>query len=177
VSNRFRPGLVDSISSVSHIAPLVVDVADATLREVVGRASGGALAAYKNGYLDPYLLDQRLEELQEELGEEIDLICYFNDRRQDTGTPAEVPTPEQVRAALVGSAVEWPDDPERPQTGLYLYVADAPDAVEFLLTVDLRFFTRETLEALAREMEAVTVAIALDPTAGTGVRARAAATT
>ena len=177
VSNRFRPGLVDSISSVSHIAPLVVDVADATLGDVVGRASGGALAAYKNGYLDPYLLDGLLARVQAELGAEVDLICYFNDRRQATAAPAEVPTPEQVRAALADSTVEWPDDPERPQTGLYLYVADAPGAVEFLLTVDLRFFTRETLEELVREMEAVTVAIALDPTAGTGVRARAAATT
>jgi len=177
VSNRFRPGLADSISSVSHIAPLLVDVADSTLGAAVGRASRGALAAYKSGYLDPYLEEDLEVRLAAELGTRVELICYFNDRRQAAEEPAEVPTAEQVRAALAESTVDWPEDPERPRTGLYLSVADAPGAVEFLLTVDLRYFTRTALEELVRGIEAVTVAIALDPTAGTGVRARAAATT
>lgn len=178
VSNRFRPGLADSISSISQVTPLLVDVADVTLAEAVGRAARGSLTAYKNGYSDPYAQDRVIDRVNVERGEEVELVCYYNDRRQqERDAPAgDPPTPEQIRAALGESTMDWPDDPEKPRTGLYLYVADdEPGAIDFLLSVDVRFFTRAELEALARDMEAVTVAIALDPAAPTGVRSTAAA--
>lgn len=174
VSNRFRPGLSESVSSVSFITPLLVDVAGATLAEAVGRASRGALSAYKNGYCDPAALNELEEVVQAERGG-VELGTYFNDRRQEEPFTGPLPTEDEVRAAVAGSTLDWPVDPERPQTALYLYVADAPDAVEFLLTVDLRHFTRAELEALVRDFEAVAVRIALEPTADTGVPAPAVA--
>lgn len=43
------------------------------------------------------------------------------------------------------------------------------------MSVDLRYWTRAELEALVRDIEATVVATALEPTAPTGVRTTAAA--
>jgi non-ribosomal peptide synthetase component F len=178
VSNRFRPGLAESVSTISQVTPLMVDVADATLGEVVARAVRASLTAYKNGYSDPYAQDEVVERVNAERGEEVELTCYYNDRRQRAEPAGELPTEAEIRAAVARSTVEWPDDPEKPRTGLYVYVADDdPGSVDFLMSVDLRHFTRDELEALVRDIEAVTVATALAPDTPTGVRTPAAATT
>jgi condensation domain-containing protein len=177
VSNRFRPGLADSVSSVSQVTPLMVDVADVTLEGAVRRAATGSLTAYKNGYSDPYAQDVVVDRVNAERGEEVELVCYYNDRRQRDTPDGPVPTAAEIRAALPASTVDWPDDPEKPRTGLYVYVADDdPDAIDFIMSVDLRYWTRAELEALVRDIEATVVATALDPTAPTGVRTTAAAT-
>lgn len=177
VSNRFRPGLADSVSSVSQVTPLLVDVADVTLEGAVRRAATGSLAAYKNGYSDPYAQDVVVDRVNAERGEEVELVCYYNDRRQRGAPDGPIPTAAEIRAARPASTVDWPDDPEKPRTGLYVYVADDdPDAIDFIMSVDLRYWTRAELEALVRDIEATVVATALDPAAPTGVRATAAAT-
>jgi hypothetical protein len=177
VSNRFRPGLADSVSTVSQVTPLMVDVGGCTLGEAVGRAARGSLAAYKNGYSDPYAQDVVVDRVNAERGEEVQLACYFNDRRQrDRDAAGEPPTDAEIRAAVGRSTVDWPDDPEKPRTGLYVYVADdVPGAVDFIMSVDVRHFTRAELAALVRDIEAVAVGIALDPGAPTGVPAGAPA--
>jgi hypothetical protein len=177
VSNRFRPGLADSVSSVSQVTPLMVDVADVTLEGAVRRAATGSLAAYKNGYSDPYEQDVVVDRVNAERGEEVELVCYYNDRRQREAPDGPVPTAAEIRAARSASTVDWPDDPEKPRTGLYVYVTDDdPAAIDFIMSVDLRYWTRAELEALVRDIEATVVATALDPTAPTGVRTTAAAT-
>lgn len=172
VSNRFRPGLSDSISTISQVTPLVVDVADASLAQVVARAVRGALNAYKNGYSDPYAQDVVVDRVNAERGEEVELICYFNDKRQQdrqAGT-GEPPTDEQILAAVPLSTVDWPEDPEKPRTGLYVYVDDStPGAIEFRMSVDVRHWTRAELVDLVHDIEATAVAIALDPDSPSGV--------
>jgi hypothetical protein len=177
VSNRFRPGLSDSISTVSQVTPLMVDVADVSLEGAVRRASTGSLSAYKNGYSDPYAQDVVVDRVNAERGEEVELVCYYNDRRQrDTAAGVvPVPTAAEIRAAVPLSTVDWPDDPEKPRTGLYVYVNDAvEDAIDYVMSVDLRHWTKAELLAVVHEIEAVVVGTALDPAAPTGVRSTAA---
>ena len=165
-------------ASKAGLMGLMVDVADGTLADAVARAVRGSLAAYKNGYSDPYAQDEVVDRVNAERGEEVELTCYYNDRRQlDRDAPAgDPPTAEQIRAALDRATVDWPDDPEKSRTGLYASVSDdGPDAVEFLVSVDLRHWTRGELVELVRDIEAAAVAIALDPTAPTGVRSAATA--
>jgi non-ribosomal peptide synthetase component F len=170
VSNRFRPGLAESVSPVSQVTPLMIDVADITVGEAVTRSAQSALAAYKNAYCDPYEQDEVVERVGVERGEEIDLSCYYNDRRQlDRGPTGETPTAEQIRAAVPAGTAHWEHELEMSKAKVYLYVDEAPGAIEFLLSVDTRYFSAEETEALAREMETVAVEAALDPTAATGV--------
>jgi hypothetical protein len=153
--NRFRPELAGSVSTVAQLTPVLVRAGGGSLGDAVRRASAAALGAYKNGYFDPYGLDA----LAAGIGTE--RICFVNDRRTATGP---VPTAAEVRAAPQ-STVDWPDDPQRPRHGLYLHFSDAPDAIELSLTLDLRHPVPGGPLRLAREIEAVAVATALDPAA------------
>src|SRR5262249_3287983 len=80
VSNRFRPGLADSVSSLLKVTPLVFDVADRTVEHVLSALTGKALAAYMNAYYDAYEQVERIARIERERGEELDLSCFYNDR-------------------------------------------------------------------------------------------------
>jgi hypothetical protein len=175
VSNRFRPGFADSVSPLAQVSPCVVDVADLTLGEVVGRAWHAAMTAYKHAYYDPTLRVKLIDAVNADRGQEIDISCFFNDRREQAreqatdGRPA--PTEQQIRDALPLSTLRWePAGPTRQK--LYLDLNDAPDgsdAVDITASADNSYLTRADMEALVRGMEAVLVEAALDPTATTGV--------
>lgn len=173
VSNRFRPGLADSVSTLSYVSPFMIDLAGVDLAGAVGRAAQGTLSAYKNAYCDPYQQDDVWARVNEERGAAIELSCYYNDRRQDQRGAGEdgPPTAAQIRAALPASRLDWVRDLEMPGSTLYLYVDDAPGAVDFELSADTRYFAPDDLAALVRGIEAVTVEAALDPDATTGVPA------
>lgn len=172
VNNRFRPGFADTVSAVAQITPLMVDVADLTVTEAIGRAAQSALNAYKNAYYDPYRQDEVLERVERERGEQIDLSCYYNDRRLQLADQRSdpVPTPQEIRDALGRGTEHWEDDVEMPRAKLYLHVDDPPGAVDFVLSVDTRFFSPADMQALVRGMESVAVEAALDPSATTAVR-------
>ncbi|MEN3361068.1 MAG: hypothetical protein V7637_5050 [Mycobacteriales bacterium] len=176
VSNRFRPGLSNSVSTLSYISPFMIDVADIAIADAVTQSAQGTLSAYKNAYCNPYEQDVVWERVSAERGATVELSCYYNDRRQEAREAAgEPPTAEQIRAALPASRHEWVQDPEMPGSTLYLYLDDAPGAVDFELSGDSRYFSADDLLGLVRGMEAVTVEAALDPAARTAVTADAPA--
>jgi hypothetical protein len=59
---------------------------------------------------------------------------------------------------------------------LYLNVDDPPGAIDFVMSVDNRYFSAEDAVAVVQGMEAVAVQAAVEPTAPTGVRAPVALT-
>ncbi|GAB1510476.1 condensation domain-containing protein [Actinophytocola sp. KF-1] len=171
VSNRFRPGLADSVSALLKVTPFVFDVAGQTVGEVVAAVTGKALAAYMNAYYDAYEQVERIARIERERGEELDLSCFYNDRRQRDRVHAGVtpPTAEEIRAALADSAFSWRQDPNLSKMKLYLKVDDPPDAVELVLSVDRRYFSRAEMTALALAIEEVAVQAAIEPGTPTGV--------
>jgi condensation domain-containing protein len=171
VSNRFRPGFANSVSSLIQITPYLIDVADITLDEAVGRASQSALNAYKNAYYNPYEQDEVIERVERERGEEIDLSCFYNDRRQQDRTGEPVGS-DRIREALARGTVSWAGEVNPPKRKLYLNVDDPPGAIEFMMSADRRYFSPADMEEVVRGIEAVAVEAALDGTASTGVSAR-----
>jgi hypothetical protein len=171
VSNRFRPGLADSVSCLIQITPYLIDVADVTLDDAVGRASRSALNAYKNAYYNPYDQDDVIERVEWERGEEIDLSCFYNDRRQQDRTGEPV-TEDRIREALPRSSVSWVGEINPPKRKLYFNVDDPPGAIEFMMSADRRYFSPEDMLAVLRGIETVAVEAALDGTAPTGVGVR-----
>lgn len=173
VSNRFRPGFSESVSAIAQITPFMIDVGGVSLDGALTRTAQSTLHAYKNAYCDPYQQDDVVARVNRERGEDVDLSCYYNDRRLGgrEELPDPPPTADQIRTALRLSEAAWVEDPEMPGSKVYLYVYDAPDAVEFKMSVDTRYFAPSDLESLVRGMEAVTVEMALDPSAPTGVPA------
>jgi hypothetical protein len=171
VGNRFRPGLAESVGPQVLMTPYLIDVADITLDEAVGRAAQSALSAYKYAYYNPYEQDEVVERVERERGTEIDFSCFYNDRRlQDRGGAGDPVTEEQIRAALPRSAVGWEGEIHPPCRKLYFNVGDPPGAIEFLLSADSRYFTEADLTELVHGIEAVAVEIATAGGAPTRVR-------
>jgi hypothetical protein len=56
-----------------------------------------------------------------------------------------------------------------PRAKLALQIDDAPGAVDFLLSVDCRYFSQEETVALVQGMEAAVVEAALAPATATAV--------
>jgi hypothetical protein len=177
VSNRFRPGYAESVSALIKVTPFLLDVAGLTVGETVRRAASKALNAYKCAYYDAYEQYEVIERVERERGEVFDLSCYYNDRRQSdrlhTGVPA--PTPAQIRAALADSELSWRSEVNIPRAKLHLCLDDPDGAVELVLSVDRRYFSREDMTALARAIEEVAVQAALEPDTPSGIAAPVAA--
>ncbi|HEU5469124.1 MAG TPA: condensation domain-containing protein [Actinophytocola sp.] len=174
VSNRFRPGLAAAVSPQILLTPYLIDVADISLDEAVNRATQSALNAYKNAYYNPYQQDEVIERVERRRGEEIDLSCFYNDRRQqDRGGAGEPPTVAEITAALSRSTVSFTGEIHPPRRKLYFNVDELPGVIEFLVSADSRYFSLADMETLVRGVEAVAVETALDGAVPTGVRDRA----
>jgi hypothetical protein len=173
VGNRFRPGLADSVSALIELSPYMIDVADITMGEAVDRAAQSAINAYKNAYYNPYEQDEVIERVERERGEELDLSCFYNDRRQqERGHAGErLATPAEIHAALAHSEVGWEPEISMPRRKIYFNVDDPPGAIEFVMSVDTRYFARPDMEAIMRNVEEAAVQAALDPGAPTRVGA------
>ncbi|HEX9336289.1 MAG TPA: hypothetical protein VF892_10400, partial [Pseudonocardiaceae bacterium] len=106
-----------------------------------------------------------------ERGGTIDRSCYYNDRRLPGRdfTDEPVATAEQITAAVPRGELTWPNEPAMPQQKMYCHVDDAPGAIDFTISADLRYFTEDEMVTIVRGMESVAVEMALDPTAPTNV--------
>jgi hypothetical protein len=165
VSNRFRPGYADSVSSLIKISPFLLDVADLTLGEAVVRTGGQSLSVYKNAYYDAYDQDEVVARVEEERGERFDLSCYYNDHRLGDRARAgdAAPSEADIRAALADSELTWLSNVGVPGAKLTLSVDDLDGPVDLTLSGDLRYFSRDDLAGLARTIEEVAVQTAIEP--------------
>lgn len=171
VSNRFRPGFAGAVSPLAQVSPCVIDVADCHLADAVGRAARAALHAYKHAYYDPDRRAEVIARVNRDRGQQVDISCFFNNRRRGVEQlTGPVPTDREIRQALRASRQRWPNEPVLPKQKLYLDVNDAPGAVDFTMSADLRYLPPATMEAFVRGLEAAVVETAFTPAAATGVR-------
>lgn len=171
VSNRFRPRLADSVSPLAQASPCLLDVADATFDEAVARATQAAMSTYLNAYYDPLHRVALVARVTEERGEEIELGCYFNDRRDaERSNTGPVPTMAEIDAALASSRLTWGQHTDVPQPPLYLNV---DDGIDFTMLADTHRLSPADMAAIVRTLEEVVVAAARDATTTTGVSERA----
>jgi hypothetical protein len=170
VSNRFRPGCAESVSQNAQLSICVVDVVDTTFDEVVGRAWNAATNAYMHGYYDPLALTDLLTRIRQERGD-VEISIIVNDRRTRNGpTTLDAPsTEEQLRAALPLTTTWWNRKVDVLDAALNISVDAAPDAVDLTICADTHRLGPVEIEALALEMETVTVEAAHNATASTGV--------
>ncbi|MGI8665191.1 MAG: condensation domain-containing protein [Jatrophihabitans sp.] len=171
VSNRFRPGFATSVSQLAQVSPCLIDLADISLDEAIGRARRAAVGAYKYAYYDPAARRELVARIAADRGEKVEMSSFFNDRRLNRDlTAAAPPTDEQIQAALPHSELSWLTDIEEIPEILYLSVDDDDEAVLFELSADSRYLPPDRLEALAYEIEALAVQAAIEPSAPTLVR-------
>jgi len=141
----------------------VVDVAGLTMDEAVTHAAQRTLAAYRHAYYDPLRVDELVERIGRERGAEIDLSCYFNDRRPfgGAGTRGPAPEPGEIRAALPDTSLVPLRQQDDPWERLFVHIENVPGTMELTLNADTRYLAPGDIEALCRGMEAVAVEAAL----------------
>jgi len=170
VSNRFRRELAGAVSTVSKPGLCVIDTRDVTFDEVVRRAWRSAMSAYKHAYYDSRHRDDLVARLAAERGEEIDIACYFNDRRIRSRQPATTApaTGDELRAALGRSVLRWERPVDDTRERLFVHVNDCFRPHRH--RSQRRHPVREPaeMESLARTMEETVVTAALDPAARNG---------
>lgn len=173
VHNRFRPGLADVVCMVAQAGICAIDVEGVTVDEAVERTRRATLTAYKYGYCHPEDTRALVNRLSEERGEEVDVACFYNDRSSALHFPEEVLalTPEELRQDLDRARLDtefgWSAQREDPIERLFFNIVDLPDAVRFEIHADTHFIAPGDVEAVARGMEEVAVAAALDPATAT----------
>lgn len=173
VSNRFHAHLADVFAPVNQTGLWVLDVAGTTVAEVLGLSRRRAMSTYKHAYYDPRERAGLIARVSRERGEELDLGCFFNDRRMNPATDA-VPTAADVEAAAGTGTLTWRTRTDKPNERLFVNAddaTDATDAIHLSAWIDTQYLAPADLEAVLREMEAVAVAAALDPAEPTGVPA------
>jgi hypothetical protein len=170
VGNRFRPGLTESVSTLSQAGLCVIDVAGIGFGEVIKRAWQASTNAYKYAYYDSTRRDELIESLGRERGEQFDLSCIVNDRR--------APDPEtldgdgrDLPALASDSRLDWLDIPSAPDERMFVGFTDepypglaaAPDSVCVMVHANTRFISTSDIESCLRGIETAVVEAALDP--------------
>lgn len=171
VSNRFRPGLATVVSPINQTALCLFDVADGTFDEIVGRVRRKTMTAYKFAYYDPDRMAELVAAVSAERGEEIDIGCFFNDRRLQhrDSTVEPPPTPADIRAARPRTTFRWDRNQDKPYERLFVHVEDVPGTLRMSVCADTHHVSPADIRRCLEEMEAVTVASALDAETRTGV--------
>lgn len=172
VSNRFRPGCVDSVSQNAQLSLCAIDVADTTFDEVVARAWNAATNAYMHGYFDPLALNTMLARVATERGP-VDISIIVNDRRMRNGVPPlrDLPTRDQLNAALPRCSGWWSRQADALDAELNISVDATPDgtAVDVKIFADTHRLSPTGIEALALEMERTAAEAAFDAAYPTGI--------
>jgi hypothetical protein len=164
VSNRFRHGLAGVVSTVAQAGLCVLDVKDAPFDDAVRRVARAAMTAYKYAYFDPDDMATLRARIAEERGCDLDIGCFFNDRRGAGGPSASepVPTPERIREALPHTGFRWIASQDSPASEpLFVHIEDTPGPIRIMIQLDTHCMAPDDGEALLRAMEAVAVSAAL----------------
>jgi len=161
VNNRFRPGLDRVVCMLAQYGLCQLDVAGISFAEAVERAGRTALTTYKHAYYDPIQLDTLIAGVVADRGPELELPCYFNDRR--TFATALRPQPDAA------GTFRWTTRQDTPFEPLIVHVDDTPDGIHAVIFLDTHVVSPADGEALLRGLETVALQAAADPTAPTGV--------
>jgi Condensation domain len=160
-SNRYRPGLRDSVSAVVQSGLTVIDTSGCSFDELCDRAFRAQVAAGRHGYYDPRELWALMDRVAADRGETPDLTVYYNDRRLGAaqGPPEQAappPTRDQALALLPQSTLTWGEQEDMPDpAAAYLMVNPAQDAVDYTFFGDTHKVSPARIEAILREVENV----------------------
>lgn len=160
VSNRFRPGFADTVSPVNQAGLCVIDVAGVTFAQAVRRAGVAYMKAAKNAYYDPLAQREMIRRVSAERGEDIDISCFFNDRRLFAGVPRPVPAAQEVLAAAERATHTRGYLRDQPSDRLFFHVSDAGGRPGYEVCFDTRYVPAGAAQAVLREFEAILVTAA-----------------
>jgi hypothetical protein len=173
VANRFRHQLADVVCHAAQAGLLLVDVADATVEEVIDRAGRAGMNALKHAYFDPDELSTLIDTVARERGADLDIASFVNDRRTapTPPPPSTPPTEQDFATARATTTFRWSERRNDPVERLFLHIDDAPEGIRLSIEADTRALSPADIERVVRGVEEIAVAAALRSGLGTGVGA------
>lgn len=180
VHNRFRAAHRNIVSNMVQIGLFVLDIErDLDFTDIVRRASGRSLDAYRHAYYDQAVIDAVREGIRRERGTDINPYCCFNDVREffddDGGATepdaryqpsvrddAEYSSAERVRFLLPQTALHWIPDPTPSRCRFCLQVHPGRDSLSLSLNADTGYLPAAEIERFLRAMETLIVTSAFD---------------
>lgn len=174
VNNRFRPGLADVIAPIAQNSVLTVDLAGATIDEVVTRTRGGSLTAGMRAYYDPGDLREVIARTDADRGYLAAVTCRINDQRamimrSDSASGSGGITAEQVSGQLAQTSLTWLGRRDNMHEQVNILIENRAGVVSLHMMWDRWCLSDEQVETLLRGVEAVAVEAAFDPAARAGV--------
>jgi hypothetical protein len=163
LSNRLRPGLAGSVSVVAQMGLAVIDVADATFDQVVRDAWRATVTASRHSYYDPYGQQALIDTMAKRRAEQMEVRCYFNDRRAQIGPEAigPPPTPDELTEALARTTLGW--ETTQPSEPFFVNVENVLDTIAWSVIFDTNYMSPGRVETFLHEMESILVSAAFDP--------------
>jgi len=164
LSNRLRPGLADVVSPVAQPGLAVIDVADTTFDQVVRACWRATMTASRYSYYDPYGQQALIDAMTELRGEQMEVRCFFNDRRiqigrEEIGPP---PEPDELAEALTRTTLTWQASGQADEP-FFLNVENVPDTIAWSVYFDTGYVSPGRVESFLREMESILVRAAFEP--------------
>jgi hypothetical protein len=171
LSNRFRPGLGDTVSPVAQPGLAVLDVAGATFDETVISAWRATVKSSMHAYYDPYGQQALIGAMGERHGEPMEVRCFFNDRRLQTGPEETGPPPsrDQLAQAMGRTELGWGEPTDQSDEPFMANIENVPGTIACSVNFDTHYISPARVETFLHEMEAILVSAAFDPAAPTGV--------
>ncbi len=173
-SNRFRPGMAEVIAPIAQNSLVTVDLASATVDEVIARGRRALLAGGMHAYYDPDRLTELMARLDAERGYQAQVSCRINDRRMtnrqlvdEQARTVEV-TRDQIQEKSPETWFSWDGTLDHLHEQAFITVEDYGDTVHLQLIFDMSCFTEEQIEAFAYGVEQVAVEAAFNPDAPAG---------
>lgn len=168
LSNRLRPGLAGSVSTVSQPGLAVIDVADTTFDQVVRDTWRATISASRYSYYDPYGQQALIDAMTERRGEQMEVRCFFNDYRMQLGpeVTGPPPTPDELAEALPLTKLDWEEPTGRADEPFFVSVGNdesVPDTIAWSVSFDTNYLSPRRAETFLHEVESVLVSAAFDP--------------
>jgi Condensation domain len=161
VSNRFRPRLAESVSTLAQSFPCLIEVGDVPFEQVARRAWQSSLVAYKYAYYDLAGKAEVSRRLETERGAELDWRVFFNDRRVRSRDPVFTADDSSALAdELAKSTLTWGERNDVPGERAFLYINDAPDTFCCELWADSHYIAPPDMAAVVLRIESALVGAA-----------------
>ncbi|WP_020522322.1 condensation domain-containing protein [Catelliglobosispora koreensis] len=146
VSNRFRPGMSNVVCTLAQAGLCSFDIGGLSFPDALTVVQRSVMAAYKHAYFNHHDMVAFRERIALERGQEINIACYFNDRRSSSrGSSFVSDAPATFR---------WVASQDAPSfEPLFLHIDDVPGTAQITLYLDSHYFSPADGERLVRLME------------------------
>jgi len=137
VANRTEPRLRGAVGMYIQEVPVCVDLADASIADVIARSGQAILPAARFGRYPPadMLAARRRVELRR--GAAFDLSCWINYSPNVRLAPvADRPSPRALAQARSRTRWRWIDGPDSSTSSYFIFVTEGPDTLVLTVVLD-----------------------------------------